>query len=148
MEHAARAASRDSQFSAVRQEVPIALEHALIRTLAMLQQHNLASAEDCSQVAAKVRRSWEQGVGSDPVDGLARLRAGGGDMLDQQRRNTPASPIPMIQPQSDDAYLLSRPGVREAMQNPNKIEAIKLVRQATGLGLSEAKDLVERYTGR
>ncbi|MCB2066175.1 MAG: ribosomal protein L7/L12 [Erythrobacter sp.] len=75
-------------------------------------------------------------------------RSGGGDMLDQQRRNTPASPIPMIQPQSDDAYLLSRPGVREAMQNPNKIEAIKLVRQATGLGLSEAKDLVERYTGR
>ncbi|MFK7910261.1 MAG: hypothetical protein AB8F34_06620 [Akkermansiaceae bacterium] len=71
-----------SQFSAVSTDVPIELEHALIRTLAMLQQHNLASAEDCSQVAAKVRRSWEQATGADPVIGLARLRAGGGDMLD------------------------------------------------------------------
>lgn len=58
------------------------LEHALIRNLAMLQQHNLASAEDCSQVAAGVRRSWESGKGADPIDGLARLRAGGGNMLD------------------------------------------------------------------
>lgn len=76
------AQAQGSQFSAVSQEVPIELEHALIRTLAMLQQHNLASAEDCSQVAARVRRSWEQGQGADPVNGLARLRAGGGDMLD------------------------------------------------------------------
>ncbi len=71
-----------SQFAAVTQEVPIALEHALIRTLAMLQQHNLASAEDCSQVAGKVRRNWEAGKGADPIDCLARLRAGGGQMLD------------------------------------------------------------------
>lgn len=71
-----------NNFAPVTQEVPIALEHALIRTLAMLQQHNLASAEDCSQVAASVRRKWESGKGSDPVDCLARLRAGGGDMLD------------------------------------------------------------------
>ena len=71
-----------AQLSAVTQEVPIELEHALIRTLAMLQQDNLASAEDCSQVAAKVRRSWERGLGADPVIGLARVRAGGGDMLD------------------------------------------------------------------
>ena len=78
--HAAQ--SQASQFSAVSNEVPIELEHALIRTLAMLQQHNLASAEDCSQVAARVRRSWEHGTGADPVDKLARLRAGGGDMLD------------------------------------------------------------------
>ena len=74
--------AHNSQLSSVSQEVPIELEHALIRTLAMLQQHNLASAEDCSQVAAKVRRNWEQGRGADPVIGLARLRAGGGDMLD------------------------------------------------------------------
>jgi hypothetical protein len=71
-----------SNLAPVTQEVPIALEHALIRTLAMLQQHNLASAEDCSQVAASVRRKWESGKGSDPIDCLARLRAGGGDMLD------------------------------------------------------------------
>lgn len=71
-----------ANLSPVRQEVPIVLEHALIRNLAMLQQHNLASAEDCSQVAAAVRRSWESGKGADPIDGLARLRAGSGNMLD------------------------------------------------------------------
>lgn len=32
-----------------------------------------------------------------------------------------------------------------ALQTGNKIEAIKLVRAARGLGLKEAKDLVERY---
>jgi len=68
--------------NSVAQEVPIVLEHALIRNLAMLQQYNLASAEDCSQVAAAVRRSWEAGSGADPINGLARLRAGGGNMLD------------------------------------------------------------------
>lgn len=66
----------------VAQEVPIALEHALIRNLAMLQQHNLASAEDCSQVAGTVRRSWEKGEGADPIERLARLRTGEGEMLD------------------------------------------------------------------
>ena len=69
-------------FTSVKQGVPIALEHALIRTLAMLQQHNLASAEDCSQVAAAVRRNWEVGKGADPIDCLVGLRARGGDMLD------------------------------------------------------------------
>ncbi len=66
----------------VAQEVPILLEHALIRNLAILQQHNLASAEDCSQVAAIVRGNWEKGKGSDPIDVLARLRSGDGNMLD------------------------------------------------------------------
>ena len=69
-------------FTSVKQEIPITLEDALIRTLAMLQQHNLASAEDCSQVAATIRRNWEAGKGSDPIDCLARLRSAGGDMLD------------------------------------------------------------------
>lgn len=69
-------------FSVVNQEVPIALEHALIRTLAMFQQYNLATSEDCNQVAEKVKRDWLAGKGSDPVDCLARLRAGNGEMLD------------------------------------------------------------------
>lgn len=72
----------DGGFSVVKQEVPVAMEHALIRTMAMLQQHNLASAEDCSQVAAVVRKNWQAGKGSDPIDCLARLRAGEGEMLD------------------------------------------------------------------
>ncbi|MGB1260164.1 MAG: hypothetical protein ACPG6P_09000 [Akkermansiaceae bacterium] len=69
-------------FNTVQQEIPIALEHALIRCLAMLQQHNLASAEDCSQVAASVRKRWEAGQGADPIEFLAKMRAGGGDMFD------------------------------------------------------------------
>ena len=63
------------------QEVPVLLELALIRNLAVLQQHNLASAEDCSRVAAEVRVCWEQGRGADPIEGLARLRVGEGEML-------------------------------------------------------------------
>lgn len=35
------------------------------------------------------------------------------------------------------------PDVLAALQRGNKIEAIKLMRQATGLGLKEAKDAVE-----
>jgi len=39
---------------------------------------------------------------------------------------------------------ISAPAIA-ALQLGNKIEAIKLVREETGLGLKEAKDLVERY---
>ena len=70
-----------SNLSPISQEVPLLLELALIRNLAMLQQHNLASAEDCSRVAAEVRVCWEQGRGADPIEGLARLRVGEGEML-------------------------------------------------------------------
>ena len=79
----AEAAAQNSEPAAVSQaELPVELEYALIRTLAMLQQDNLASAEDCSQVALRIRSKWEQGLGSDPVVGLARLRAGAGEMMD------------------------------------------------------------------
>jgi len=67
--------------NSIPQEVPVLLELALIRNLATLQQHNLASAEDCSQVSAEVRGSWERGIGADPLEGLARLRVGEGNML-------------------------------------------------------------------
>ncbi len=72
----------EGDLNPVKHEVPMVLEHALIRNLAMLQQHNLASVEDCSQVAATVRNCWESGVGADPIDRLARLRTGEGNMLD------------------------------------------------------------------
>jgi hypothetical protein len=71
-----------NQSSDLSPEVSSVLGHALSRTLEMLQQHNLASAEDCSQVANKVQSRWQLGQGADPVMSLARLRAGGGDMLD------------------------------------------------------------------
>ena len=70
-----------SSSNSIVQEIPVLLELALIRNLAVLQQYNLASAEDCSRVAAEVRVCWEQGRGADPIEGLARLRVGEGEML-------------------------------------------------------------------
>ena len=40
--------------------------------------------------------------------------------------------------------VLAVPEIRAALAGGNKIEAIKRVRERTGLGLKEAKDLVER----
>jgi hypothetical protein len=37
------------------------------------------------------------------------------------------------------------PAIMEALKKGNKIEAIKLLRQASGLGLAEAKQLLDRY---
>lgn len=37
------------------------------------------------------------------------------------------------------------PDVLEAINNDNKIEAIKLLRVSRGIGLKEAKDLVDQY---
>lgn len=36
------------------------------------------------------------------------------------------------------------PEAREALDKGNKIQAIKIIREATGLGLKEAKDLVDQ----
>ena len=64
------------------QPVPMVMELALIRSLAMLQQLKLADAEACSQVSTKVHQKWEKGEGSDPIDCLTRMRAAEGAMLD------------------------------------------------------------------
>jgi hypothetical protein len=37
------------------------------------------------------------------------------------------------------------PAIADALRKGNKIEAIKLLRQASGLGLAEAKSTVERF---
>ena len=62
---------------------------------------------------------------------------GGGEMIERQRR-----PAPM--PTAGQAALLARPDVAAALAAGHRIEAIKLVRAASGLGLKEAKELVER----
>lgn len=53
--------------------------------------------------------------------------------------------LPMAAPQAlpplDPAKF---PEVAEALARGNKIEAIKLLREATGLGLKESKDAVDR----
>jgi hypothetical protein len=69
-----------------------------------------------------------------------------GDMIERQRRATgdlalnhpprPGEPDPMSDPQ-----------IRAAIEGRRKIEAVKLARERYGLGLKEAKDLIERQTG-
>ena len=76
------ARARAQGLSVVNQEIPVALEHALIRTLAMLQQTNLATVEDCTQVSAMVKSKWLSGKGADPVDCLAKLTSGDSEMLE------------------------------------------------------------------
>ena len=77
------------------------------------------------------------------------FRRGGGDMIERQRRASPAhaptpAPISTQVPVSSDLLaLLADPEIRAALEAGNKIEAIKRVRERTGLGLKEAKDLVE-----
>jgi len=65
-------------------------------------------------------------------------------MIERQRRATPRlspTPSPIS---TDQRTVLASSEVRAALAGGNKIEAIKLVRERTGLGLKEAKDLVER----
>ncbi|MFN2100345.1 ribosomal protein L7/L12 [Altererythrobacter sp. MF3-039] len=89
---------------------------------------------------------------------LLLLRRGSGDMIEQQKResegflrNTPP-PEPASErggslapggPRTGVEAMLAVPQIRAAIEGGRKIEAIKLVREATGMGLKEAKDLVE-----
>ena len=75
----------------------------------------------------------------------------GGDMIERQRRDAP-HPVPHLRPapglQPGEEAVLALPEVRRALAGGQKIEAIKLVREHTGLGLREAKELVERLQSR
>jgi large subunit ribosomal protein L7/L12 len=75
---------------------------------------------------------------------ILSLRRGGGEMVERQRRAEPAPPVRLP---SDRLAVLGSAEVRAALAAGNKIEAIKLVRESTGLGLKESKDLVEREPG-
>jgi ribosomal protein L7/L12 len=76
------------------------------------------------------------------------FRRGGGDMIELQQRASPranARVAPTAAPASTDAFaVIASPDVQAALADGNKIAAIKLVRERTGLGLGEARDLVER----
>jgi ribosomal protein L7/L12 len=48
-------------------------------------------------------------------------------------------------PAADEAALLARPEIAEPLAAGRKLEAIKAVRKASGLGLKEAKELVEKW---
>jgi hypothetical protein len=61
------------------------------------------------------------------------------DLIDQHVRGEPTSPATGPSPG------LLPPAVVAALRRGDKIEAIRLLRQATGVGLKEAKDTVESF---
>jgi ribosomal protein L7/L12 len=87
------------------------------------------------------------------------FRRGGGEMIQGQQRDarriaasvpvrpahTPTYPAIVL---PDDAAVLADPEIRAALAGGNKIEAIKLVRERSGLDLKAAKDLVEQQSAR
>lgn len=91
---------------------------------------------------------------------LWRSGESGDDMIAQQRlatlppssntpANTPAStPAPSSTTTSaplDESALMARPDIADALAERRHIAAIRLVREATGLGLKDAKQIVDRY---
>lgn len=95
----------------------------------------------------------------DIIEAIKLLRAATGmglkeakDCIEASQRGDAVS-FPSANFENDDPFpSLSRPAgytaeVLTAMQQGNKIEAIKLMREHTGLGLKEAKDAVEAWPG-
>ncbi len=92
---------------------------------------------------AKVAEALQRG---NIIDAIKLLRDAKGvglkqakEALDQYLRGNPVNAAPAS---------LSRtpsPDVVRAIQQGNKIEAIRLMREQTGLGLKEAKDAVDSY---
>ena len=74
------------------------------------------------------------------------LRGSRGDMIERQRRATGDLAL-HHPPRPGEPDAMSDPQIRDAIEGRRKVEAVKLVRDRYGLGLKEAKDLVERQTG-
>jgi hypothetical protein len=74
--------SHAHSFSVVGQDIPLVLEQALVRTLEALQQLELATLQECNQVAETVKKNWLSGKGCDPVECLARLNSDDEELLD------------------------------------------------------------------
>jgi ribosomal protein L7/L12 len=82
---------------------------------------------------------------------LAIRPRSGGEMIQGQQRDAQrlaahsahsAQPPAALQP--EETAILADPEIGAALARGNKIEAIRLVRERTGLGLKESKELVER----
>lgn len=71
---------------------------------------------------------------------ISRPGRGAGDMLARQQAKTP------LRGSREERDLMARPEVADALRRGHKIEAIRHVREASGLGLKAAKELVERHT--
>ena len=88
---------------------------------------------------------WLLGLTALAFAVLARLAfarrgaTGPAEMIEQQRRATPTLAA------GEEAALLARPEIAQPLAAGRKIEAIREVRRISGLGLKEAKELVERW---
>jgi ribosomal protein L7/L12 len=65
------------------------------------------------------------------------------DAIEAHARGKPAAHAPTFSPAATGQSL--PPNVVDALQKGQKIEAIRLMREQTGLGLKEAKDAVDAY---
>jgi large subunit ribosomal protein L7/L12 len=75
--------------------------------------------------------------GPDPTDEPGQVRSGSWDTIDGRARDVgPAAAAAPVEEQTEFDVVLTDAG-------PNKINVIKVVREITGLGLKEAKDLTE-----
>lgn len=77
---------------------------------------------------------------------LALRRGGGRDLTAPPRtlsRPVAARPVAPLDIETVDIEAIDDEGIRELLRQNRKIEAIKRLRDATGLGLKEAKDAVE-----
>jgi len=106
-----------------------------------------AAAADAAKAAAAAKMAW--GNQESKIDAIKRLRDTGltlkaaKDAVETREKNPVAAPpqgliatIRHAQDVSDE--------VKKLVKQGKKIEAIKLIREQTGLGLKEAKDLVDR----
>src|SRR5688572_24144611 len=90
---------------------------------AIVEQLNSFSVLEISELSKALQDAW--GV-SAAVAAAPAAAAGGGQ----------AAAAPVVEEQTEFAAVLTAIG-------PNKIPVIKVVREITGLGLKEAKDLVD-----
>ena len=90
------------------------------------------------QIPSDVLASWNRG---DKIAAIQALREGTGLGLKEAKEILESGEDAIVLSPTTSAELPNK--VYEAMARGDKIEAIKLVREATGLGLKEAKDVVE-----
>jgi ribosomal protein L7/L12 len=91
------------------------------------------------QIPPEVLAAWNQG---DEIEAIRALRGRTGLGLKEAKAALESGEYSVaVSPPMHGAAL--PPAVLSAMARGDKIEAIKLTREATGLGLKEAKDAVE-----
>lgn len=110
---------------------------------------------DKEQSALLSEKMWGLTTNGSKIEAIKAYReATGADLLTSRRAVEAMAANPGSQPAlPPDATSLNHPtspvplspGVMRLVEDRQKIQAIKLLREQTGLGLKEAKDLVDAY---